>query len=318
MTSIHMKSLSDIQAIDLKFLGLSGAIAAYLLPHQEGAALIECGPGATIPHLKAGLAASGYPPEAVTDVFLTHIHLDHAGAAGWLARHGARIHVHPIGAPHLHSPEKLLASARRIYGDHMDSLWGKFLPVPEEKIYVMHDEECAEIGGRSIRAVDTPGHAYHHHSYLLENICFSGDIGGVRLAGARHVRLPMPPPEFHLESWRQSLGKLKAERFDFIAPTHFGFFSDPEWHLSALEEALDEVEAWMEAIMPRQLPLDELNDEFLEWTRQRSLAAGLPLEVLDVYEAANPSWMSTQGIQRYWEKNRSGKTSQTSPNLPRD
>lgn len=307
MTPDIMKSPNDIQVIDLKFHGMAGAIAAYLIPHQAGVALIECGPGSTIQNLTAELSSRGYTPEDITDVFLTHIHLDHAGAAGWLARHGACIHVHPVGAPHLRNPEKLLASARRIYGDQMDSLWGETLPVPEERLHIIQDGECEEIGGLSIRALDTPGHANHHHAYLLENVCFSGDIGGVRLAGLRHIRLPMPPPEFHLESWRQSLEKLRKERFDFIAPTHFGIFSDPEWHLSAVEEALDEVEAWMEAIMPRQLPLEELNEEFLRWARQRSLAAGITPEFLDVYEAANPSWMSTLGIQRYWEKYRIGE-----------
>lgn len=298
------KTRENIHVIDLKFLGMPGAIAVYLIPHLNGIALIECGPGSTFANLEEGLLAHGFSVEAITDVFLTHIHLDHAGAAGWLARRGARIHVHPVGAPHLRNPEKLLASARRIYGEQMDTLWGEFLPVPEEKLCVIKDGECVEVGGLSLRAMDTPGHAYHHHVYFHEDICFSGDIGGVRMAGLRHLRLPMPPPEFHLESWRQSLAKLKKERFNFIAPTHFGIYADPAWHLTALEKALDEVEAWMEAVMPNQLPLEELNAEFLQWTRQRSLAAGIDPEILDIYEAANPSWMSTLGIQRYWEKYR--------------
>ncbi len=302
-----MKSPYAIQIIDLKFLGMPGAIATYLIPNQGGAALIECGPASTIQNLEAELAAIGYAPEDITDVLLTHIHLDHAGAAGYLARRGARIHVHPVGAPHLRNPEKLLASAGRIYGDQMDYLWGKTLPVPEERLHVVKDGECVEIGGLSIRAVDTPGHANHHYVYLLKDICFSGDIGGVRLAGLPHIRLPMPPPEFHLESWCQSLKKLRAETFNFIAPTHFGIYSDPEWHLDTLEEALDEVQTWMEAVMPKGLPLEKLNEEFLRWTRQRSLTAGINPEILETYEAANPSWMSTLGIQRYWEKYRSGE-----------
>jgi hypothetical protein len=112
----------------------------------------------------------------------------------------------------------------------------------------------------------------------------------------------MPPPEFHLESWRESLEKLRSQEFKYIAPTHFGIFSDPGWHLRALEKVMDEVEDWIKDIMPRNLDYEELNEEFLSWTRKRSLSEGVSESVLNIYEAANPSWMSTQGIQRYWAK----------------
>ena len=199
-----------IQTLDLKFRGFSGAIAAYLIPHSQGAVLVECGPGSTSMALEAGLQGIGLKVSDISDVLLTHIHLDHAGAAGWLARHGARIHVHPVGAPHLLNPEKLLASAARIYGDNMHTLWGEFLPVPEEQLTVHEDGEVIEIEGLRFRALDTPGHAFHHYAYIYQEVCFSGDIGGVRVGGARHVRLPMPPPEFNLELWRESVRRLEA------------------------------------------------------------------------------------------------------------
>ena len=110
-----------IITIDLKFRGIPGAIACYLVPHSTGVALVECGPGSTLPALDAGLQRHGYTLNDITDVVLTHIHLDHAGSAGRLALHGATIHVHPVGAPHMLNPQKLLASARRIYGDMMDT-----------------------------------------------------------------------------------------------------------------------------------------------------------------------------------------------------
>jgi len=295
-------SLKNIHTIDLQFLGMKHAIASYLIPHRRGAVLVECGPGSTVAALQAGIENLGFSVSDITDLFLTHIHLDHAGASGWLARRGVRVHVHPVGAPHLIQPEKLLASARRIYGEAMDSLWGEFLPVPAERLNVLKDCQPVEVEGLALRPIDTPGHASHHFAYLFDEVCFSGDIGGIRMPGVRHLRLPMPPPEFHLESWRESLEKLKRERFACIAPTHFGAFDDPAWHLAALEKAMDEVEAWMEAVMPRGLPFEELNAEFLRWTRERSLGEGVPESVLDIYEAANPSWMSTQGIQRYWQK----------------
>ncbi len=295
-----------IHTLDLKFINMPGAIASYLILHAYGAILIECGPGSTTAALQANLRAHGLSAEAISDVFLTHIHLDHAGAAGWLARQGARIHVHPAGAPHLLDPGKLLSSARRIYGDMMETLWGEFLPVPEDKLVVLEDEQEIEVAGLHIQALDTPGHAWHHFVYLVEGTCFSGDIGGVRLADTRHLVLPMPPPDLHLEEWRGSLNRLQSAYgqglYQRIAPTHFGIFEDAGWHLDALDRFLDEVEAWIEAVMPADPPIEDLNQKFMGWSQARYRRDGLSDELIQVYETANPSWMSPNGIQRYWRK----------------
>lgn len=294
--------LSSIHALDLNFLDLPGAIAAYLIPHREGAILVESGPGSTIPALESGLDTHGYRVSDISDVFLTHIHLDHAGAAGWLAHQGARIHVHPVGAPHLLNPEKLLASAARLYGDNMESLWGEFLPVPEERLSVLQDNEEVEVFGLRLRALDSPGHASHHYAYIFEDVCFSGDIGGIRIANQRHLRPPMVPPEFNLEQWRASLDRLQRESFTRIAPTHFGLYSDPDWHLAALGKALDQVEAWMQATLPSDPPLETVDEAFQNWIVGCAQSDGVPSEIQTVYEAAIPSWMSAQGIYRYWHK----------------
>ena len=295
-----------VYTLDLNFQGYAGAIAAYLIPHHHGAILVECGPGSTSAALEEGLRSHGLQSGEISDVLLTHIHLDHAGAAGWLAQKGARIHVHPVGAPHLINPEKLLSSAARIYGDRMQALWGDFLAVPEDRLILHQDEEMIEIEGLRFRALDTPGHAYHHFAYLYQDICFSGDIGGVRVGGARHVRLPMPPPEFNLELWRESVRRLQNEydhgAFRFLAPTHFGLFDDPAWHLKAVEQALDDVEGWILQVMPTNPSADELKDLFIQWVQERSLEYGLEPGQLGPFEAANPSWMSAYGIHRYWNK----------------
>ncbi len=308
MNPLTQPSTSQVHTLDMNFMGIPGTIAVYLIRHPQGGILIECGPGSTLPALQAALRQNGLAAKDVTDVFLTHIHLDHAGAAGWLARQGARIHVHPVGAPHLIQPDKLLTSAARIYGDSMEALWGEFLPVPADKVMVMQDGETAEIEGLCIRALDTPGHANHHFAYIYENICFSGDVGGVRLSGPAHLRLPMPPPELNLEKWRLSLERLRREylegSYTRIAPTHFGIYTNTDWHLAALSNSLDEIKAWIEAIMPTGPSLEKLNDEFLEWAEQRSLSQGINRDLLKAYEAANPSWMSAQGLQRYWQKYR--------------
>lgn len=298
-------TISTIFPIDLHFKGVEGAIAAYLLPHSGGAALVECGPGSTLSALQAALQAHGYTVGNVSDVFLTHIHLDHAGAAGWLARQGARVHVHANGAAHLLNPEKLLASAQRIYGEMMGELWGDFLPVPPEQLNVLEDNATIECGNLRLRALDTPGHANHHLCYLVDGTCFTGDVGGVRMAGLPHVRLPTPPPEFHIETWRATLQRLRGEEIRRLAPTHFGFYSDVAWHFAAIERALNEIEAWMLALLPTQPTTDELHTKFIAWSSAAFLRDGLDERWLNVFEVGSPSTMSADGIARYWKKHRS-------------
>jgi len=295
----------QIHTLDLNFQNCRGAIASYLIPYPDGLILIESGPGSTQKELENNLENLGYQLGQVTHVFLTHIHLDHAGAAGWLARtSGAQVFVHPRGAPHLVDPSRLLASAARIYQERMQSLWGDFEPVPTAQLVILEDGQEIEVGPYTMRALDTPGHANHHLAYLLDTICFSGDVGGVRIQaeGKRHLRVPMPPPEFHPPRWRESLAKLKRERITRIAPTHFGFFDDVDWHLDEILAELDAVEDWMEKIMPRGLELEELRAEFLNWVKSRAAQLDLSGQAQDAFEKANPSGMSADGIYRYWHK----------------
>lgn len=294
--------MMPVQTIDLNFLGLSGAIAVYLIPHKEGVILVDCGPGSTIPTLLEAIQDKGYQLKDITDIFLSHIHLDHAGAAGWFARQGAHIHVHPVGAPHMINPEKLLVSAGRIYGESMQALWGTFLAVPEAKITIHQDGEVVDVGGISVKVIDTPGHAYHHNAHIINNICFSGDVGGVRMQGSSLIRLPSPPPEFHLEKWRESLLKLRQENFEFIAPTHFGLFPDPEAHLSSLMHILDELDVWIDTYLPQELPLEKLTTFWQEWIEKQASLQRINPDLNVVYETAIPSWMSLQGIMLYWRK----------------
>ncbi len=296
-----------IYTIDLNFLGIPGAIASYFIPHRRGGVLVECGPGSTQAALQKGLEFLGYTLQDITDVLLTHIHLDHAGAAGWLAEKGVRIHVHPRGAPHMLNPVRLLDSAGRIYGDMMETLWGAFLPVKEEMLSEVQDKEVIEIEELQFQAIDTPGHANHHHVYILEDVCFSGDIGGVRLGGLPHLRLPMPPPEFHPDKWRASLDELKQENFNRIAPTHFGIYTDPGWHLDAVARALDDVESWMMETLPDDPTGEALSAKLLNWSRERSIQDGLTSEQFNAYQAVNPVSISSEGIRRYWYKYIVGK-----------
>ena len=292
----------NVHTLDLNFQGIPKTIASYLIPHPQGGILVESGPGSTIPELERELAKFGYSLTDITDVLLTHIHLDHAGASGWLARQGANIYVHEIGAPHMLAPERLIISATRIYGEMMDTLWGEFLPVPEEKLTILSGDGEIEIQGLTFRYLDTPGHAFHHMSYIIEDICFSGDVGGVRLPGPDFLRLPTPPPDFHIESWRKSIAKLKGENFSHIAPTHFGIFENAHQHLEMLEETLNDVEKWIDATLPSVQKPETLRDGFAEWEYARCSEAGLDQETLHSYSLAMPLGMGADGLWRYWTK----------------
>jgi glyoxylase-like metal-dependent hydrolase (beta-lactamase superfamily II) len=294
----------EVYTLDLEFRGTRNVIASYAIRTPRGAVLIEAGPGSTTGNLITRLQECGLRPADITDVLLTHIHLDHAGAAGWLARQGARIHVHPNGAPHLLDPGKLLKSARRVYGEKMDELWGEFLPVAENQLVVIEPGTKFVIDGLEFQALDTPGHADHHFAYLLEDICFSGDVGGVRMPGGDYVCVPTPPPEFHLGNWRETLNQLRATQFRRIAPTHFGIFEDGKAHLEVLERRLNELADFIERVMPGDPPIEEIDMRYREWAKERYAANGITGERMAAFELANPASMQPAGIQRYWRKHR--------------
>ena len=293
-----------VVTLDLNFQGRSQAIAAYLIRSGDAVVLIESGPGSTLAGLEAALAKERLSPRDLTHILLTHIHLDHAGAAGWLARQGAEIYVHPVGAPHMLYPEKLLASATRIYGDKMQSLWGEFLPVPQEKLHVAKDGKEIVIGNLQFMPIDTPGHAEHHYAYLFEDICFSGDVGGVRIPGYQYLRVPMVPPELHLQRWHASMNRLRGERFTYIAPTHFGIYDDPEWQLREVDKGLDDAERWLEKMMSEDpaAPIGAMRESFTSWMVDQGAEIGLSEDVVKAYGLANPPGMSADGLLRYWKK----------------
>lgn len=233
--------------IDHNYQGVAGAIASYLLPGPD-LTLIEAGPASTTPTLLSNIRAAGFDPAAITRLVVTHIHLDHAGAAGvLLLRHlpHARLFVHPKGAKHLIDPSKLIASAERIYGDQMQTLWGEIVPVPEDRVVIVADQEM--IG--SLRAIDTPGHAVHHHSYYdaSTGTIFTGDVAGVRLDVTRYVRPPTPPPELDLDAWAASVERLRRLRPRRLCLTHFGEFDDVTWHLDDLMTRLHTWRDWLSA-----------------------------------------------------------------------
>lgn len=288
--------------IDTNLSGHKNSIAAYAIPYSGGVILVDPGPSSTLENVKAALAENHLGLEAVTHVLLTHIHLDHAGAAGQLAQLGAKIFVHPAGVAHMENPEKLLASAKRIYGNRMEATWGEFLPVPAGHLIEVQDESKIAIGEIQITALHSPGHAEHHIVYLFENICFSGDAGGVRKPGRTYVRLPFVPPETHLGKWRESLKRIQATGCESIALTHFGIFDDAPAHLHAARQFLDDVERWLEEVMADIPDVETMQDRYTTWLHERGRILGLDEETLTTYDFASPVQMGASGLFRYWHK----------------
>src|SRR5919202_2960362 len=174
--------MPSLEPIDLRHVGRERVIASYVVETDDGTALFDCGPASCVDALKAGLAARGLALRDLRHLLLSHIHLDHAGAAGVLVREhpGLQVHVSAIGAPHLVDPSRLKASARRLYGDAFDTLWGELAPVPEENVHVVGDRVLG------LDCFPSPGHASHHVCYLhADGTLYAGDAAGVRIQPAQ-------------------------------------------------------------------------------------------------------------------------------------
>ena len=293
-----------IHTLDLNFQNTAEAIAAYLVIGPTGPVLVETGPGSTLPVLLERLAALGVRPADIAHVLVTHIHLDHAGAAGWWARQGATVYVHHVGAPHLIDPSKLLASATRIYGAQMGPLWGEFLAAPAERVCVLHDGEAVEAGGLRFVAHDTPGHARHHLAYQLEDMLFTGDVGGIRLNARPYLQVPMPPPEFELEVWLASVEKLRALRCARLYLTHFGAVEKVDDHWAELLALLPQAPAVVRAALQHGADRAAVLAQFTEWEVERRQTAHLAPDDMRPYQFVNPLDMSVDGMMRYWSKPR--------------
>lgn len=304
MPPILHRLTSTITAIDLQFRSRPNVIAAYLFYDGKDAALIETGPASTIDTLVEGIQAAGVPLAALRQLVVTHIHLDHSGGAGALMQRipHARVYVHPLGAPHLADPSKLLTSAARLYGDQMGSLWGKTQPVPKEQITVVDDGDELKLPGAALRAFDTPGHARHHHAFLdsTSGLLFTGDVGGVRMPGARYVRPPTPPPELDIDAWVASIHKLRAVKATGLCPTHFGAHrGDVEWHWNDLESRLVN---WGELVRD-ELTKGKSEGDILVRMKNQVAAEMSALGVdMRAYDAPLSYATVIAGYVRYWNK----------------
>lgn len=297
---------AGIDYVDLNFLGQPGIIATAVLHGTSGAALIDPGPSTTLATLLEGLARKGLSVADVRHVLLTHIHLDHAGAAGALVKDNPAIEVcvHEHGAPHMADPARLIASATRLYGHDMGRLWGDFLPVPPGNLRVLEGGEVLAAGGRELRVAYTPGHAVHHVSYFDpgSRVAFVGDTAGIRRGSSSFVMPPAPPPDIDLDAWRESEDRILAWDPDTLFLTHFGPFHSPRVQFQHLR---DNLEAWSRIV--RALLADDTLDDGLRqdaFVREASLhlRRAVGAAEADQYARAGRLDYSWQGLARYWRR----------------
>jgi glyoxylase-like metal-dependent hydrolase (beta-lactamase superfamily II) len=279
-----------IEPIDLHHQA-PGIVGCYVVDTADGPALFDCGPTTCVPALKASLRARGLELTDVHHLLLSHIHLDHAGAAGVLVREhpGLQVHVSGVGAPHLIDPTKLDASARRLYGDAFDVLWGELAPIPSENVHVVGDEVLGLV------CFPTPGHAWHHVSFLApDGTLYAGDAAGVRLTGATFVMPPCPPPELDLEAWESTIAEIERHAPTRLALIHFGVFDDVQEHLASLRDTL---RRWGERVE------DGMDEQAFIAAARYDVGQTDP-GLVDDFDRAGPYWHHFRGIERYWRKRR--------------
>jgi glyoxylase-like metal-dependent hydrolase (beta-lactamase superfamily II) len=291
-----------IHVLDTKQLGHPGIVAATALETSDGIVLFDTGPESTFKNVAAALRDSGSEPEDVRHVFLSHIHFDHAGAAWRFAESGATVYVHPRGAAHLIDPTKLIESATRIFGDDMQRLWGRIGPVPAKRVKILEDNEIVQVPPFEIRAIATPGHASHHHVYHWEDKVFGGDIAGVRIGNGPPIP-PFVPPELHVESWRESIGKIRKLNAANLYLPHFGKIAGPvSEHLDLVDERVARWSEWFRERIRAGDDEAKLRSTFAELEYADLRKGGATQAEIDGYEAADPSYMAVGAAIRYWQK----------------
>jgi glyoxylase-like metal-dependent hydrolase (beta-lactamase superfamily II) len=271
------------RAIDVLHLGRESVICAYEL---DGL-IVDPGPASTVDTLIDRLG-----PTVPRALLLTHIHLDHAGAAGTLCRRypELEVYVHEVGAPHLIDPSKLLASVSRLLGRDAEELWGETLPVPEERIHVLTGGETVE----GFRVAYTPGHASHHVCYFHEESrdAYVGDMAGVRIPPHELTLAPTPPPDIDIEAWLESLHTIAAWNPEALHLTHFGPVSDVADQLHRIRTSL--VDAADRSRMDGE---ERFIADTEDWLRN-----GTDPATVETFEQVAPPDQLYQGLERYWRK----------------
>lgn len=296
-----------VTLLDLHFQDTPGAIGSYLLHGNGEVVLLEVGPGSTRETLEKMVHRAGFSMLAVSRLVVTHIHLDHAGAAGLLMRDypHLRLSVHEAAAPFLITVERLWNSAARIYGDQMEPLWGEAVDIDASRVDGLKDGQVLEVAGTTLRAVATPGHAGTHLAFFDERrgILFTGDAVGARMQGSGIVIPTLAPPELDFTLWAQSVETMRALKPGRLALTHFGVFDAADRHLEALMPAIEVSMEIAERTMTS--PDDEavLADELTRVMRSEYEHEGGNVErAYAGMQLAMPTYLAAKGLVRVLKK----------------
>ncbi|MFZ0820436.1 MAG: MBL fold metallo-hydrolase [Candidatus Acidiferrales bacterium] len=291
--------------VDLHFRGFAGAIAACLLEGGGELAVVDCGPASCLPKLREGLAERGLGVGDLTALLLTHIHFDHAGAAGSLVRENPRlrVYVHSAGATHMADPTKLLNSATRLYGGAMQQMFGEFIAVPHENLRTLDGGESFRLAGRKIEVAYTPGHAVHHVSYFDQStgIAFTGDTTGMRLSGNELVAPVMPPPDINLAIWDTSLEEIARRKPSRLFITHFGPFDDVGGHIERTSEGNHRWAERAKGILAKH-PDESAQIAEFNAAAEKDFRDQLPADAAARYLIGSNPTLSWYGLARYWRK----------------
>jgi glyoxylase-like metal-dependent hydrolase (beta-lactamase superfamily II) len=301
------QATSEIIPIDLSYLGVGELICSFALPTGDnGCILIETGPASSCEDLVTRLATIGYSLRQLRAIFVTHIHLDHSGGAGTLARQAdCPVYVHPLGAPHLADPSRLLASAQRLYADRMNRLWGHTQSVPEHQVRAVEDGEIIGCGNLEIRALHTPGHASHHVAWQVGKAVATGDVAGIRFPGSRHVLPPTPPPDIELDAWFTSISRIRQTQPEQLLLTHFGSVTDCNLHLDQLVRRLQRWQDTTDTVLGSGGTRTDLAAALAALDSNEMAANRVSRDAAERYRLLCPIADNASGLARFWERCRS-------------
>ena len=297
--------MTTFTTIDLNWTGRPRSIAALLMESDGTSVLIDPGPQSTLETLRAGLRDRGQNFRTLDALLLTHIHLDHAGATAALVRENPnlKVYVHEFGLVHMIDPARLLASAGRLYGGDLQTLYGECTPVPEGNLKQLQGGERIRIGGTELEVFYTPGHASHHVTYWdrASRTAFVGDTAGIRVQGDAFLLPATPPPDIDVEIWNQSLDTIACLGPERIFLTHFGFIEDPVEHIRVYKARLAEWRALTRKLLESGMETTEAEKAFVD-AIVAEIKSTLPVDAADHYIFNGGLRLSWLGLMRYVQK----------------
>lgn len=277
----------SVAALDTRYLGLPGTASAFLVRGPGGAVLVECGCAVAFDGLVAQLAALGLAPGDLAALFVTHIHLDHAGSAGHFAREGVPVFVHPRGVRHLAEPSRLIAGSRAVHGPRYERYYGDPLPIAADRLHGVEHGGIVERAGLRFEAIETPGHARHHHAWLAgrsggrPEVVFTGDVLAMISPGSSHISIPVPPSDIDIPAWQESARRLRALPRDLRAVLTHGGERELGDHLDAFAARMsEELPLLAELVEVARTDPSTADARYREFLVPRARAAGVSEDLI--------------------------------------